>query len=284
MSKKNFETKYIVLIVLVVITLLLTIFSLTVDDNRKLTPIERIIKDTVIFTQKVVYTPFKYIGNKINQYSDMKKLYTEYKTLKKELSKYDLLKTENQALKDEIKSLKEELNIEKTLTEYEYLHATVINRNVGYWYNTITIDKGTTSGIKKDMAVITSKGLIGKIEKVTSFSSDIKLISTPNPTDKISVIINSNDKVSYGLISNYDKEKNLIIVEGIYSDNDIEIDSVVYTSGLGDIFPRGILIGKVKEIISDQYDLSKKILVTPSNDFNDIKVVTILKRKDNNEN
>ncbi|MFA7689287.1 MAG: rod shape-determining protein MreC [Bacilli bacterium] len=284
MSKKNFEAKYIVLIVLVVITLLLTIFSLTIDDNRKLTPIEKVIKDTVIFTQKVIYKPFKYVGHKISQYNDMKNIYNEYKILKKELSKYNFIETENKALKDEIKSLKEELNIKKTLTEYEYLHATVVNRNIGYWYNTITVDKGSTSGIKKDMAVITSKGLIGKIEKVTSFSSDIKLISTPNPTDKISIIINSNDKTSYGLISNYDKENNLIIIEGLYSDNEILVDSAIYTSGLGDIFPRGILIGKVKEIVNDQYDLSKKILITPSNDFNDLKIVTILKRKDNNEN
>ncbi|MFA5602535.1 MAG: rod shape-determining protein MreC, partial [Bacilli bacterium] len=154
MSKKNFEAKYIVLIVLVVITLLLTIFSLTIDDNRKLTPIEKVIKDTVIFTQKVIYKPFKYVGHKISQYNDMKNIYNEYKILKKELSKYNFIETENKALKDEIKSLKEELNIKKTLTEYEYLHATVVNRNIGYWYNTITVDKGSTSGIKKDMAVI----------------------------------------------------------------------------------------------------------------------------------
>lgn len=283
MQKKNFETRYIVLIILISIALFLTIFSFTIKEKRNLSPFEKVIKDTVVFTQKIIYAPFKYIGDNIEKYNDMKNVYNEYKALKKNLSKYELIKTENTALKEEIDALKKELNIKNTMTEYECLSASVINRNVGYWYNTITIDKGKNSGIKKDMAVITSSGLIGKIEKVTSFSSEIKLITTPNPKDKISVTINSDETDIYGLITNYDKDRNMIIIEGISSNVDIKIDSLVYTSGLGDIFPRGILIGKVKEITSDQYDLSKKILVEPNSNLNDIKYVTVLKRKNTNE-
>jgi rod shape-determining protein MreC len=284
MKNKNFETRYIALIILFILTIFLIIFSLTINEDRKLTPIEKVIKDTVIFTQKVLYSPFKYIGDKINQYNEMKDIYDEYKIIKRNLDKYELIKTENIALKDEINNLRDLLDMKNILTDYKYLNATVINRNVGYWYNTITIDKGSTSGIKNDMAVITAQGLIGKTEKVTSFSSEIKLITMKDPKDKISVIINSNNKTSYGLISNYDEKNNNLIIDGIYSNNKIEIGARVYTSGLGDIFPQGILVGKVKESISDQYDLSKKILVEPTANFNDIKFVTILRRKDKNEN
>lgn len=45
--------------------------------------------------------------------------------------------------------MKEELNIEYTLSDYEYLNATVISRNIGYWYNIITIDKGSYNGVEK---------------------------------------------------------------------------------------------------------------------------------------
>ena len=54
---------------------------------------------------------------------------------------------------------------------------------------------------------------------------------------------------------------------------------MVYTSGLGGIFPSGILIGEVSEITTDSYDLAKIIKVSPSADFNDINFVSVLKRK-----
>ena len=55
---------------------------------------------------------------------------------------------------------------------------------------------------------------------------------------------------------------------------------MVYTSGLGGVFPSGILIGKVSEITTDVYDLAKIIKVKPSANFEDINYVTVLKRND----
>ena len=83
----------------------------------------------------------------------------------------------------------------------------------------------------------------------------------------------------YGLINNYNYETNTLEVEGISNTKDVNIGDFVYTSGLGGIFPSGILIGKVTEITTDSYDLAKIIKVTPSVDFTDINYVSILKRK-----
>ena len=55
---------------------------------------------------------------------------------------------------------------------------------------------------------------------------------------------------------------------------------MVYTSGLGGVFPSGILVGRVENITTDVYDLSKIINVKPSAKFDDINYVTVLKRKD----
>ena len=65
-----------------------------------------------------------------------------------------------------------------TLSEYTYLNATVVNRNIGYWYNTITIDKGKYNGVEVDMVVVNNDGLIGKVVSTTTFTSDIKLLTT----------------------------------------------------------------------------------------------------------
>ena len=66
-------------------------------------------------------------------------------------------------MNEEIKELKDILNLNSTQTEFIYENATVISRNNISWLNTLTIDKGTQNGITKDMAVITTTGLIGKI-------------------------------------------------------------------------------------------------------------------------
>ena len=74
-------------------------------------------------------------------------------------------------------------------------------------------------------------------------------------------------------------------VEGISNTKNVSIGNKVYTSGLGGIFPSGILIGEVSDITTDSYDLAKLIKVRPSVDFNDINYVSVLKRKGvNNDN
>ena len=83
-----------------------------------------------------------------------------------------------------------------------------------------------------------------------------------------------------GLINGYNYDDGLLSVEGISNTETVAIGDLVYTSGLGGVFPSGILIGKVENITTDVYDLSKLIKVKPSAKFNDINYVTVLKRND----
>lgn len=280
MRNIKLEAKHIVLIILLIIAILLATFSYLVSDNRKLTPIEEIVKDTVTTIQKVVYYPFRYIDDKIDMYKDLKNVYKKNKKLKENIKKYNLIKEENKNLKRELEYLKNILELEPTLSEYDYLHASVINRNVGYWYNTITINKGSYHGVEKDMVVINNKGLIGKVIKITNFTSEIKLITTNDATTKISVGIDHNDNIVHGLLNGYDYKNNLLIVEGI-TNNEFEKGDSVITTGLGGIFPAGILVGYVEETINDEYGLTNNIMVRSEVDFNNIYFVTILRRKGN---
>ena len=130
------------------------------------------------------------------------------------------------------------------------------------------------------MVVINGKGLIGRVIKTSTFTSDVRLITTSETNNKISVHISNGDNNLYGLINNYDYSQNLLEVEGISNTKDVDIGDFVYTSGLGGIFPSGILIGSVSEITTDSYDLAKIIKVKPSADFSNINYVSVLKRKD----
>ncbi len=278
-KRKKLKNKQIIFIILIIVIILLIIFSLTLKTDKKQNKIESLIKDSVVGIEKVVFYPFKSIYNVFAEYKELKGIKHKYDTLKLSVDRVDSLNTENIELRKEIESLKKELHIDTLLSEYEYLNATVVARNVGYWYNTITLDKGSYNGVTEDMVVVNSYGLIGKVTSVTTFTSDVRLLTTNDSNNKISVLISSENNNYYGVINGYDYNNRTLTVEGISNTEIISKDSYVYTSGLGGVFPRGILIGKVESETGDEYDLAKIIKVKPIADFDDINYVAILKRK-----
>ena len=279
-KRKNMKKWYVYLSILLLVVIV-AFFSYTIKPNKKLNVIESLVKDTTVAVQKVFYTPINGISNFIDNFFSLKEVLKENKILKSNIEKIESLEAENIELKQEINKLKEELNVDYVLSEYDYLNATVISRNSMYWYNNLTIDKGKNNGIEEGMIVINSTGLIGKIVNVSTFSSDVKLITTNDTNNKISVTVASGNKKLTGLINVYNYEEGFLKVEGISNTETVNIGDFVYTSGLGGVFPSGILIGRVDSIVTDVYDLAKIINVKPSASFDDINYVTILKRPDN---
>ena len=175
-----------------------------------------------------------------------------------------------------INYLKKIVDINNTLSEKSYLNATVINRNLEFFSNTLTIDKGSNNGILDGLAVTFNGSLIGKITKVSNFNSVVKLITVEDSNNKISVKINNNDNYIYGLISGY--KDGCLLISGIDTNEEIIDESIVTTTGLGGVFPSGILVGKVVGVTKDNFDLATTVLVKSEIDFNDINFVTVLKR------
>ena len=278
-KKQSISKKYILILIIILLILLLIIFSFTLKEDRKLSKAESLLKDGLTYSEKIITYPFNYIKENIKEYKKLKDVNKNNNILETSIDRIDSIEAENIELRRQLETLKEELNINYTLSDYEYLNATVVSRNVGYWHNKITINKGTYNGVEKDMVVISSKGLIGKVIKTSTFTSDVRLITTSDTSNKISVHISNGDNNLYGLINSYDYNKNVLELEGISNTKDVNIGDYVYTSGLGGVFPTGILIGIVEEITTDSYDLAKIIKVKPSADFNDINYVSILKRK-----
>lgn len=280
MKKRNIKTKHILIGIIILVIIILAIFSFTLKEDRQLNKFESLIKDTVTGVQKVISYPFKWIFNKVDDYKELVNIREKYQSLLPEVDRIDSLITENIELRKQLEAMKEELDIDYTINNYEFLNATVITRNVSSWYNTITIDKGSYNGVELDMVVVNSDGLIGKIVSTTTFTSEVKLLTTSDTNNKISVAISNGKNKLYGLIKDYNYNNNSLEVEGISNTESVSVGDYVYTSGLGGVFPSGILIGKVTEITTDEYDLAKIINVSPIADFNDINYVAILKRKE----
>ena len=208
MLKNGKNKKYIILIILVVVGILVVVTTIAVKENRKLNFFEKAIKDSTTFVTGTIYKPIGFIKDKIKENDEKNKIYKQYKKLKEKADKATLYEARIKELEGEIDNLKKSLDINQTITDYKKINASVVNRNVGAWYNTVNINKGSKAGIKEGYAVITDKGLIGKVVSVSNFTSTVKLLSTDEVINKISVKIEVDDKSIYGLLSYYDKKNN----------------------------------------------------------------------------
>lgn len=273
------QFRYVVIGVVVVIVILLIIFSKTLKSN-KTNKVVGFFKDSVVAIQNVVSYPFRFIFSSADNLGNLSSTMDENEVLSSNVDKVDYLISENLELKKQLEAMKDELGITNTLVDYECINATVISRNVGYWYNNITINKGSSDGIANDMIVINSKGLVGRVYSTSKQNAVVRLITTSDTNNKISVSVSHGGKYIYGLINRYNYSKNVLEVEGISNTEDVLVGDYVYTSGLGGIYPSGILIGIVDSISTDSYDLSKIINVKTVANFDDINYVAVLKRVD----
>ena len=186
----------------------------------------------------------------------------------------DIILGINKELEQENNTFRKMLNL--SILEYELITAEVIDRDID-WFKTITINKGSKDGIKINMAVLDTNGLIGKVVEVYSDYSLIELISSNSNSMKISVNI-LGDKEYFGVLDYYNKENGYVVINDIKKNSEIKIGDSVYTNGLGGIYPSGIFIGKIKNIYFDNLGLNKKVDVEFNSNLDNIRYVNIIRR------
>ena len=179
-NKKRFDKRYLLILIVVAIALVLVVLAASLNEDRDLNPVEKVAKDIGTVVLKVVSAPFNFLQDKIDETIEKNNLYEKYKELQNKEEQVDSVIAQNENLQNEVDKLKETLELNTILSDKVFLNATVVSRNIGYWYDEITIDKGSKNGIEKGMAVVTSKGLIGQITKVSNYSSTVTLLSNDN--------------------------------------------------------------------------------------------------------
>ncbi|MDF0726768.1 rod shape-determining protein MreC [Cytobacillus sp. S13-E01] len=266
------------ILLLVSIIVLVALIGFSLKDREGLTWPEQFVKDTTGWVQSIIHTPARSISQFFSNVNDIKNTYEENKILKSKLDEYVKLETELQDLKDDYKILQEILDKTESLRDYEPIQASIIARNPDRWQELITINKGGQHGVKADMAVITAKGLIGKVKYTSQFTSTIQLLSAPDRMNRISAFVQGDGSKVFGLIEGYDEQKEALLLKRIPFDAKVEIKQQVLTSGLGEVFPEGLLVGEVIEVVPDDYGLTKTAYIKPAADFYQIDHVIVVER------
>ncbi|ONK22289.1 rod shape-determining protein MreC [Siminovitchia sp. FSL H7-0308] len=266
------------IILLIGIIILVSLIGFSLRDRDNISRPEQFVKDVVGFGQSLVAKPAHKIAGFFEGFEELQNTYKENKKLKARLEEVARLEKEMTELKKDNAELREALGKKESLRDFTPIQATVIGRTPDRWFEKIVIDKGGKSGIKPDMAVITSKGLVGKVVSTSEMTSTIELLSSDNTKNRVSALIQAKGSV-HGLIDGYDKEKKMLIMKDLPIDEaQIEKGQNVITSGLGGIFPKGLEIGTVEEVTLDQYGLSQIAYIKPFAEFYDFEHVMVVAR------
>ncbi|WP_371933324.1 rod shape-determining protein MreC [Halobacillus litoralis] len=267
------------MIVLVGFIVLVALIGFSIRDRDSLSTPEKFLQDSVGWMQTVFHKPVSLVDNTIENIQDMFGVYEQNEVLKARLSEYKGVIQENQRLRSEIGELQQTLDKSDSLSEYSPVQATVIARSSDRWFEQMTINKGEEHGVEKDMAVMTSDGLIGKIKSVGAFHSTVQLLSGFDRSNKISAwVVREDQDEAFGLIEGYDDETGRLLLEEIKLDEELKPGDNVISSGLGGVFPSNLRIGTVEEVVNDQFGLTQTAYVEPFADLFDINHVMVVDR------
>lgn len=168
--------------------------------------------------------------------------------------KNQLLISENNNLINELKSVYEIYDLK--YENISFIYGKVTLRDIFNFYDEITINIGEADGVKVGSAVVGKGGLLGIVNKVYTNSSIVKLIT--NKSLNIAVKVNEG----YGNFNDF-------VVKDVDQHLKVDVGDKVYTSGLTDLYG-GIYVGTIKEIISDDLEIAKKLIIE-----NDLRVKEI---------
>lgn len=266
------------IILLVCIIILVGLIGYSMSENRSVTAPEQFINDSVSWVQSIFAKPAHFVAGFFENLEEMKNLYKENQILKSHLDEYAALQVEVNDLRKQNEELKGALEVRDNFYDYTVRAAMIIHRSPDRWNEFIGINKGAQDGIEENMAVMTSKGLIGKVHEVSQFSATIQLLTDQDRTNRISAVV-EGDETIYGFIEGIDEETGYLNFTKIDIDAEIEEGQLVVTSGLGGIFPKGLPIGEIVAYDTDEFGLTQTAYVKPSADFSRLDYVLIIERE-----
>lgn len=270
--KKVNKKKILFIVILLIISFFVSVVFFKNSENIILNKISTVALKPFTSIYDFTSSLFFKIGT---YFSDKEKLNLENETLKKENDELRIKLLESQKILDENSSLKQMLDIKKTFQHFDVAMGKIIYREHDNWTKTFKIDIGNNNGIKVNQAVVAKDGLVGYISSVEEYTATVTTIL--DPSSSVSVKISGVNEPSI-LKGDLDlKSSNKLKLEFIELDASISISDILYTSGLGSLYPASIPIGKIIEIKNSKNDIDRYAIVEPNVNITTISEVGVIK-------
>ena len=260
--KKGVAQRFSLLVLIVISVVLL---SLDFYKSKPLNIFRSVSKDIIYRGSFLVSLPFKFLDHGYVVIRDHFSLYNNYESLKNELYTLQTQQTEIEFLRMQNRELKIVI-ADDLLREEKNVIAKVILDKQSPFLKSIILNKGTQSNLKKGMAVLHKKNMIGRIVEVNYLSSRALLVNDLNSKIPVKIIPSGENAIMTG------GGNNLASLDFLPKLSTIENGNIVFTSGTDGIFKDGIPIGKIKKI-------EEKFFVEFFADLNQVNYATVINHK-----
>lgn len=264
-------------IVGVIITIIILIVLVFVSNMNleQLSYIENAVSSIVMPIQNgLTYLKNKITGNNAF-FADINKLQEENENLKTKNAELEQQLREFEIVKSENATLKEYLSLSEQYGNYETKAAYIISKDFSNYNNVFIINIGSADGIKSNMTVISEKGLVGHVISVTDHTAKVQTIIDTASTVSATLSSSRDNLICKGTLENSGllKASNISTIATLIQGDKIE------TSGMGGIYPKGILIGTIKKIENTSNIVDRYALIEPAVDFNKVETVLVITQK-----
>jgi rod shape-determining protein MreC len=270
-------SKKMVLIVGVIVLIAVNVIVLSITSRRSaafgieriaiaiVAPFQEIVTRTIIFTRNIWQSYF-YLVN----------VSEENQLLKKRLNQ--ALEENNQGRELELANtrLRNLLNFQKTITG-RFVAAQIVGKDPSVWFKTVIIDKGKTDGVDEGFPVVMSQGIVGQVIEVSDHYAKVMLIIDRNSA--VDALVQRSR--ARGVIKGESTDK--CRLDYVLRKYDVRSGDTVISSGLDGVYPKGLLIGQVSDILKNDSDIFQEIAVTPFIDFEKLEEVLVVLDLENDD-
>lgn len=281
-KKKTLPTKLVFLILVIISIMLMFISYVTGFSGGPL-------KTVTGFVFVPMQNGLDFVGYSITDMkkhkSDMKELKEENTSLKKQVNELTQQLNSVQLQQSELKNLENLYQLDQQYTGYKKTGARIIAKGTSNFFDTFTIDKGSSSGIKKDMNVIAEGGLVGIVTETGKNYAIVKAVIDDTSNVSAMSLNTGNLCIVSGNLQTMNKKNEIDIQNLEDKDNKISQGEPIVTSNVSSKYLPGILIGYVSDLKNDSNDLTKSGTLTPAVDFKHLQsVLVILQTKETSSN
>jgi len=259
------------------VALLLINFVLMAFDAREMTSGQRVVRvwtqTAADFVQSPVTTITSSVGNYFVSISNLRSAQSENAQLKQHVQELEVELKQKEELASENTRLRSMLQLREQ-SKYKVLTARVIGRDPSVWFDSSIINRGSLDGVALNMPVVTDGGLVGRVTAVSPLTSQVDLI-TRDKSGLGAVIGQIGDSNALGVVTGTSK-KDLLEMKYVPGIVDVHIGQSVFTTGQDGIFPPGLKVGEIVNLIQGSATTPHVIQIRPAAHLDSMQEVGVL--------
>ncbi len=260
----------IILILLIIVCVSVVTLYVRETDSGPLHKVQNFFLDLVSPVSSVFAKVFRPIKDGFVNLVHLPSLSKERADLQREVAELRRQRIESKEIIEENQELRKLLDWGETQAEFETVGADIIGQSPDNWQRLMIVNKGSSAGVKKYMAVVTEEGLVGRVISVGSRSSVVQLVT--DSRSGVGARIQRSRET--GIVEGRNEE--IIRFVPMNQDADIRKGDVIETSGLGGTVPPGVVIGKVSDVKKRSSGLDRFVEVRPYVSYSKLDKVLII--------